>query len=221
MDINFIKQQLNGLYFENFKSDNPDEICRFNVFIKKNVRNINMNFWITIVLLKGYPEICPKVFDYSNIIPKDLHNRFHVNQDNSLCLTHPIDLYKKYNNKMTLYEFINEFVISYYYQYFCYKQTGKIEEYSHSIFGDIEAIKKYLHLDISKNYSCKDIYNILIKNKNKFNFMPEEIFIDLMKRIETYKYYIEINKYNASFQNMYEKKHSLYSKLVKKNSVQS
>ena len=185
MDINkdFIKKQL-GLYTISRYEEkyNQDEIVRFNVPISKafsiNTNDINKVitkfFLITIVLINGYPEIAPKVFDFSNIIPKDKNNRFHINPDNSLCLTHPIKLYQFYNKNTKLEEFIDRLVIPFYYSFFYYKETQKMPygEYSHGFEGHIEAVREYFKLD--KNCGIDRIYNTLNYNRDKLiDFMPE------------------------------------------------
>lgn len=227
MDINknFVEKELNPYYIEDYieRYDN-NEIARFNMLINKlfciNTNDINKvitkHFWTTIVLPNGYPEIAPKVFDFYNIIPKDKNNRFHINQDNSLCLTHPIKLYQFYNKNTKLKEFVEKLVIPFYYSFFYYKETQKMPygEYSHGLQGHIEAVKEYFKLD--ENSDVEKIYSILNNNKYKLmEFMPKCEVYNILK----YTCPIKILRLNLNFQERYNNKNSLYN-IISKNKKQ-
>ena len=178
-----------------------------------NKKEGRRNFWITIVLTNGYPEIAPKVFDFSNIIPKNKNNRFHINPDNSLCLTHPIELYKLYNKNTKLEEFVDKLVIPFYYSFFYYKETQKMpfREYSHGVQGHIEALKEYFKL--SENCGIDKIYHTLNYNKDKLiDFMPESEVNNILRDICQEK----ILESNLNFQKKYNNKNSLYNIISKK-----
>lgn len=219
IDKNFIKKELRPYIITRYEEKyNQKEIVRFNVTISKifciNSNNIDktllQDLCITIVLTNGYPEIAPKVFDFYNIIPKDKNNRFHINQDNSLCMTHPIKLYQLYNKNTKLKEFVEKLVIPFYYSFFYYKETQKMPygEYSHGLQGHIEAVKEYFKLD--EDSDIEKIYSILNNNKYKLmEFMPKCEVYNILKDIK-------ILRLNLNFQERYNNKNSLYN-IISKN----
>lgn len=218
IDKDFIEKELSPYHIEDYiEKYGPDEMARFNVLINKkfyiNKKEGRRNFWITIVLTNGYPEIAPKVFDFSNIIPKNKNNRFHINPDNSLCLTHPIELYQLYNKNTKLEEFVDKLVIPFYYSFFYYKETQKMpfREYSHGVQGHIEAVKKYFKL--GENSNIEKIYSVLNNNKDKLiDFMPESEVNNILRDICQEK----ILESNLNFQKKYNNKNSLYNIISKK-----
>lgn len=146
---------------------------------------INLLFKVTIVFTNEYPNIAPKVFDLSNTIPMNAYNTFHINYDKSLCLLHPIQLYNKYNKNTQLSEFVESFIIPYYYSFFYFIKEGVMPfgEYSHNSDGDIEAIIDYFCLN-NNDMTIEDIYYIFIYKKEDItSFLPEIEYYQILDRL--------------------------------------
>lgn len=162
----------------------------------KKTGNLGLIIHVKIVLTEKYPDIAPKVYDLLGLV-KNMNN-FHINPDNSLCLAHPIELYRKYNKNTTLNKFIEDFVIPYYYSliYFIINKKMPFDEYSHGANGDIEAISNYFNISKKYNSNIEYIYYIFLYKKNDIiSFLPEIEFNDIMDRLFSHylvKIYYEI-----------------------------
>ena len=78
-----------------------------------NKITINDSYKIKIVIPKSYPNDIPKVYSIDNKIPKT----YHTNDDNSLCLELDIVIIEKMKYKINLNDFIEKFVIPFFYRY--------------------------------------------------------------------------------------------------------
>ena len=148
MDKYLIQSQINEIGREgyfcsdiNLNEENSSFIIRLNCSFKNKISFSNK---IKICVPKEYPALIPKIYDINNIIPREYN--YHCSQNGELCLEAPINLYSKFRKHKTLYFFIVEFIIPFYYNFHYKKKYLKYPygEYSHGLEGEIEALKEYL-----------------------------------------------------------------------------
>ncbi|KAF3980717.1 MAG: hypothetical protein HFP76_00645 [Methylococcales symbiont of Iophon sp. n. MRB-2018] len=109
---------------------------------KKNPKHINKHFHINILLDESlYPskvnETSEKLLSWKSDIPSEY---WHINSDNTLCLSIESDIKLKQQNSKSFACFINELLTEYFY-YMCYvKKFGNEpwEAYRHGLFAALD-----------------------------------------------------------------------------------
>lgn len=132
----------------------------------KGVHHLFGKFYTHIILNKSFPDIIPVVKDLKKLI-----DDFHRNSDEELCLGCNAEIILKirveFNNQITVSQFIEKFIIPFYYSYMHYKKYGKVPygERSHGALGTIEHYSELFNL--KENYKIINMLEYLSNTKYK------------------------------------------------------